>query len=134
MADFVVDPSVACNWILPDETSDVSEAAYLHLQKSRAFAPDLLWHEARNVLMVACRRKRIDFSKAVAGMTMLRKLPIRVRLTIDDRLIFMLSERHGITAYDAAYLALAIETRLPLATLDRKLIAAAEKEGVTLLA
>ena len=44
-----------------------------------------------------------------------------------------LAERHGLTAYDAAYLELALRQVLPLATLDRELRAAASSDGVQLL-
>jgi predicted nucleic acid-binding protein len=40
--------------------------------------------------------------------------------------------RHRLTAYDAAYLELAIRFRLPFATLDNELISAARKERVAL--
>lgn len=49
-------------------------------------------------------------------------------------MVLTLAERHKLTAYDAAYLALALETRMPLATLDKQLIAAATQENVPLLA
>lgn len=48
-------------------------------------------------------------------------------------MVLTLAERHKLTAYDAAYLALAIEKAIPLATLDKQLIAAATHEGVPLL-
>jgi predicted nucleic acid-binding protein len=38
--------------------------------------------------------------------------------------------RFGLSAYDAAYLALAIRHEAPIATLDRRLIEAAETCGV----
>jgi predicted nucleic acid-binding protein len=41
--------------------------------------------------------------------------------------------RYGLTAYDAAYLELAIRKGLPLATFDKELIAAAPLEGVKLI-
>jgi predicted nucleic acid-binding protein len=50
-----------------------------------------------------------------------------------DSFVLMLSANHGLSAYDAAYLALALNRSAPLATLDRKLAAAARKEGVTVL-
>jgi predicted nucleic acid-binding protein len=40
---------------------------------------------------------------------------------------------HGLTAYDAGYLELAMRNRLPLATLDEGLRRAAKKAGVVLL-
>ena len=68
-----------------------------------------------------------------AGMAKVRSLPIQTRIPVSDKRILTLAERHGLTAYDAAYLALAGEMRLPLATLDRQLITAATREGVPLL-
>jgi predicted nucleic acid-binding protein len=44
-----------------------------------------------------------------------------------------LCRRHGLTAYDAAYLEIAIRNKICLATLDRELIRAAALEGVSLL-
>lgn len=134
MTDFVVDASVACGWVLPDEASIVGNTAYTRLQTHKALAPDLFWHEARNVLMMTYRRKRIDFAMVSTAMAILRMLPIHTLGQPHDRLILTLAERHGLTAYDAAYLALALETRLPLATLDKQLNAAATQEGVPLLA
>ena len=43
-----------------------------------------------------------------------------------------LMRRHRLTAYDATYLELAIRLRLPLATKDRELLAAAPLVGVPL--
>lgn len=133
MAGFVVDASVVCCWALPDETSAVAEAALDILQSTDATAPDLLWHEVRNVLMLARRRKRIKFALVAEGLHKLRGLPITTSPLASDTLILTLAERHGLTAYDAAYLALAVEQELPLATLDRKLAEAAARENVPLL-
>ena len=44
-----------------------------------------------------------------------------------------LAERFALSAYDAAYLELAQRHRLPLATLDRDLRAAATALGLTVL-
>jgi predicted nucleic acid-binding protein len=44
-----------------------------------------------------------------------------------------LAERHRLTAYDAAYLEIASRRKIPLATLDRELQAAASAESVKLL-
>ena len=50
-----------------------------------------------------------------------------------DRLAAYLAERHGITVYDAAYLEIAVRRKIPLATLDRELSAAARAEEIHLL-
>lgn len=134
MAGFVVDASVVCCWALPDETSVVADAALDLLQSTNATAPDLLWHEVRNVLMLAQRRKRIDFALVKEGLRILRGLPIITTPFLHDEPILTLAERHALTAYDAAYLALALEQQLPLATLDRELTQAAVREHVPLFA
>lgn len=44
-----------------------------------------------------------------------------------------LAAKHGLTVYDALYLQLALDVEAPLATLDRKLAAAARAEGVDVI-
>ena len=45
-------------------------------------------------------------------------------------LVLGLATTHGLSAYGAAYLALAIARQLPLATLDKRLAAAAHSEAI----
>ncbi|MBW9066117.1 PIN domain-containing protein [Rhizobium herbae] len=47
-----------------------------------------------------------------------------------DALVVSLARKHQLSAYDAAYLALAITEGIPLATLDKKLQQAAVAEAV----
>ncbi len=56
-----------------------------------------------------------------------------MKVTGIDRNVLDLARRHNLTAYDAAYLEVAGRLRLPLATLDRRLQAAAAAEGAALL-
>ena len=44
-----------------------------------------------------------------------------------------LTDKYGLTIYDATYLELALRLSLPLATLDNELRNAAQSEGVALL-
>jgi predicted nucleic acid-binding protein len=46
--------------------------------------------------------------------------------------VFTLADRHGLTFYDAAYLDLAQHEGVPLASLDRQLIRAAQSVGISL--
>ena len=48
------------------------------------------------------------------------------------RLVTRLAQQRRLTAYDAAYLAAAMTSDLPLASLDKDLREAARTEGVTL--
>ncbi len=46
--------------------------------------------------------------------------------------VFSLAQEYGLTFYDAAYLNVAIQEGLPLASLDRQLVRAAEAVGIQL--
>jgi predicted nucleic acid-binding protein len=128
----VVDASIAAAWLLPEEDSDAAEAVIAALY-GRPPVPSLFWHEARNILIMAERRGRIVAGEAAAAMRRLRRLPLEVASAGSDDGVLALAMAHGLTAYDAAYLALARERDLPLATLDQKLAGAAHREGVALL-
>lgn len=130
---FVIDASVAIVWFLPDEVSPVADAMLRRVSNEGACVPDLFWHEMRNVLMTSYRRQRLSRDDVRHSMFRLTQLEITTSHTYDNALILDLAERHRLTAYDAAYLALAIETKLPLATLDKQLIEAAARENVPLL-
>ncbi len=99
----------------------------------RAPVPSLFWHEARNILLIAERRGRIGAGEAASAMARLRRLPLEDAGAGRDGAILAIAAAHGLSAYDAVYLALAQERRLPLATLDRKLANAARAEGVEVL-
>lgn len=127
---FVPDASVAAAWILPDEAATAADRALDRLGQEAAMVPGVFWDELRNLLLSAERRGRIDDGYADASMARLRRLPIRCPGEPDDRDVMALARNHGITAYDASYLALAIREDCELASLDRQLNEAAEAEGV----
>jgi predicted nucleic acid-binding protein len=133
VALFVVDASVVCSWVLPDEDSPVADVSLTLLQRFGAIAPDLLWYEVRNVLAVSCRRRRIDLTHAKDGLEKLRRFPIMTVPVDDDAIVLELAEKHNLSAYDAVYLALALTRNLSLATLDRRLAAAAVHSGCQLI-
>ncbi len=128
----VLDASVAAAWLLPERDSDAAEALIAGLS-GRPPVPSLFWHEARNILIMAERRGRLLAGEAAAAMGRLRRLPLEDAGSGSDGAVLALAMAHGLTAYDAAYLALARERGLPLATLDQKLAAAAHREVVALL-
>jgi len=81
------------------------------------------------------RRKRSTQTQAARLLKTLKDLPI----TLDDEtnlhawnITLSLARAHDLTAYDAAYLELAIRRGLPLASLDDKLKTAAQAVGVPL--
>ncbi|MES5046450.1 type II toxin-antitoxin system VapC family toxin [Rhizobium nepotum] len=127
---FVVDASVAAAWFLPDEDGAVADEALSRLETQDAFAPDILSHELRNILLSAERRKRITPDEIFVILMRFASLPLTLSSSADHVSIIRLAQKHSLSAYDAAYLALAVSQNAPLATHDRKLAAAAKLENV----
>lgn len=133
MTELVIDASIAASWMLPDEQSEATDAVMELLTATRAGVPSLFWHEARSLFLTAERRGRFSPGAAPAAMLRLRRLPLEDRGSGSDQAVLALAAAHGLTAYDAAYLVLAVSERATLATLDRKLAAAARRENIPLL-
>jgi predicted nucleic acid-binding protein len=129
----VVDASMAAAWFLPDERNDAADRLMANLTAAPGHVPALFWFETRNLFLMAERRGRLKPGEAVLSMAQLRLFPLSDEGSGNDRLVLALAERHGLSGYDASYLALAAAEKLPLATLDKKLAAAARAENVPVL-
>jgi len=127
---FVIDASTAAAWLLPDETNAQAESALTLLESEDALVPDLFWHEVRNILLVAERRKRISGENVLPLLMRLQSLSLATVADTDQLSIVRLAQKHGLSAYDAVYLTLAIAKNCPLATLDEKLARAAASESL----
>jgi predicted nucleic acid-binding protein len=129
---FVLDCSVALSWFFADEPSDYADAVAAALAAASAVAPPLWQVEVANCLLVGERRKRCTEAQATAFLKRLDGLPIFVAALSSQgsRDVVAIGRRHGLSAYDACYLELAMRRSLPLATLDAKLLAAAKAAGV----
>ncbi len=129
----VIDASIAAAWFLPDEQNDAADGLMAELRATPGHVPTLFWFETRNLFLTAERRGRLNPGEAAMSMMQLRSLPLQDEGAGSDPLVLGLATRHMLSGYDASYLALALQLALPLATLDRKLAAAAGKAGVTVL-
>ena len=103
------------------------------LPQDPAAVPALWWFEVRNILIVNERRGRIESADSDMFLNDLARLPIRIERGPDERLVVGLARKHRLTAYDAAYLDLAVRMTAPMATLDRALADAALAEGLELV-
>ncbi|GLU28038.1 type II toxin-antitoxin system VapC family toxin [Brucella sp. NBRC 12950] len=130
---FIVDASVAGAWLLPDEDHPFAAQMMNQLADEDAVAPELLQHEIRTILLIAEKRGRIAEDMVYTALTRFRALPLRLITRSEDSEVIRVARRHQLSAYDAAYLALALTETLPLATLDRKLAAAAHAEKAIVL-
>ena len=133
LMEFVVDASMAAAWILPDERAAATDAVMDRLGRDACRAPSLFWHEMRNLLLGAERRSRLPAGGASAFMLRLRRLAISNLGAGSDAGTFLMAVKHSLSAYDANYLSLALANGRALATLDRRLAAAATAEGIAIL-
>lgn len=137
MAIFVTDASVALAWCFEDEASALADQLLDRLRRGdKAVVPAHWPAEILNGLLVAERRSRIKPGHPAQFWDELSRLPIETEPSLtatQAKAILVLSEKHGLTVYDTAYLELAHRRQLALATLDGDLRKAAELESVHLL-
>jgi predicted nucleic acid-binding protein len=130
----VVDASVALAWALPDESSAYADAVLAVVEQEGLRIPELWTREIANGLAVAYARKRIKPADEMAFLEALSHLRIEVERAYDAltsiREGTAAAMRYGLTAYDAAYVDLALREKLTLATLDTAMRKAAEQFGV----
>lgn len=130
MAGWVIDASVTLPWFFPDEATPFTEGLLDALGAQPLWAPALWVLECTNVLQSAQRRRRIDANRRAQIAGELGQLPVRVdHEPLDFMTIDRLAAAHGLSAYDAAYLELALRRSLTLVSLDARLIAAAQVLG-----
>ncbi len=97
--------------------------------------PALWVYEMANVFRNAERRSRMTADQTDELLSYLAALPIQIVGTEGlegQKDVLVLARTHNLTAYDASYLHLALQGGLPLASLDRALLAAARKARVKL--
>ena len=132
----VVDASTTLSWFFEDERSPSVIAVVNEVTRSGAIVPAIWPLEVANAFRMAIRRKRIDPDFRGRALAQLGNMPISLDVETNEHAwdaTVRLSDLHGLTVYDAAYLELAIRRKLPLATLDDQLKAAATQAGVTAL-
>ena len=135
MSRFVLDCSVTMAWCFDDETDVRAEDALDALVVHDAIVPNHWPLEVANVLAIAERRQRTTAVKIAEFIEILSTLHIDVDDQTAGRAfgdVLALARTHRLSAYDAAYLELALRMGYPLASLDRALNEAAVRIGVAL--
>lgn len=136
--DTVVDASflvpIIAGRLGPSERAVVAQAA---LQRAGALvAPCLLMFELLNAIRGGVRARVLSDADAVGSIVDACELGVHLEPSPDVSValrIAELAQAHGLTAYDASYLELAMRTKSPLATFDGALICAAQAEGVQIV-
>ena len=136
MTRFVLDASVALAWFVDNPVAPYATRVKQSLVRdARAVVPGL-WHlEMANGFAVAERRGILTSANATAAILVLEQLLAHAIESNADfvsiRQALATARAFQLSAYDAFYLDTARRERLPLATLDRKLLAAARQAGVS---
>jgi predicted nucleic acid-binding protein len=135
---FVLDASIVLTWCFPDEeTQKAVEISERIAAGERVIVPAFWPHEILNALLVGEKRKRSMPALTQQFLEDLNRLPVDLDLLATSMIAFeqtqQLCRKHGLTAYDAAYLEIAVRTVCPLATVDDDLRPAAAAEDVPVL-
>lgn len=132
----VIDASVTMTWYFAEEATSATESLLDSVAQNGAVVPSLWRIEVANAFQTGVRRRRIDAAYRDASLADLGQLPIVVDVDAEGHPWFAtlrLSDRYGLTVYDACYLELAMRRNLPLATLDQELRVAGSAVGLSLL-
>ncbi|MGI9147965.1 MAG: type II toxin-antitoxin system VapC family toxin [Chloroflexota bacterium] len=133
---FVLDASVALSWCFEDEPTSETEAILDRFDSDHALVPTVWGLEVANALLTAERHQRLQVAEATHFSALLLELSISVvpmDLGHTFGAVLGLARTHGLTSYDASYIALAMREGVPLATQDRGLRRVAKQLGVLLL-
>lgn len=134
MTDIVLDASVALAWCFKDELTEAAAQLRDQLQTGIAAVPLLWFIEIANALALAERRGRITAAESAQLIALFETLGIEAdgeTASLAFTRILDLAREQRLTAYDAAYLELAMRLGVPLASKDRDLCDAADRVGVS---
>ncbi len=133
---FVVDNSVVMAWCFKNEINLYADSVLDSLEHFTAIVPSIWPLEVGNVLLVAERKNRLSAADSIRFIALLSQLPITVDQEPPERMIkeiFALARTHRLSTYDASYLDLAIKRGISIATLDDRLLYAAEQNNVSVM-
>jgi predicted nucleic acid-binding protein len=133
LTSVVIDASALLAWLLADDQSIAGRFDTLLADETGAqlIAPALIIAETANALRVGVRRGRLASAQAHQAATIADELGIELDHDIQGiRNLMTIASHHGLTAYDALYLELAMRHGVPLLTADAELVRAAGEAGV----
>jgi predicted nucleic acid-binding protein len=139
MAAIVVDASVVVALYVEEPLSAPARAALLRTREAgdELHAPDLLLIECANAFWKRVGRGELDRASAMEAIGALSSLEDLDRHPMDAQLIpaaLSLAITHSLTAYDAAYAALAVQLGGTVISGDRRFVERASEVGLPVAA
>lgn len=136
MNRIVLDASAALAWCFREEAQHYPTTLHEHLLTAQPIVPGIWPLEIANSIAAALRRKKIEPAEVTRFLAMVEELGIVIDpLTAEKALkeTLAIATERNLTAYDAAYLELAMREGAQLATLDSDLRTAAIEAGVRVI-
>jgi len=129
---FILDCSVYISWCLREETIKESSKVLKSIIKNEIIVPSLWAYEVTNVLTISVRRYKLTVAETHSLINDIKLLPIEFDTpTIEDiSNIFNIANEQKLSAYDAAYIELALRTNTPIASFDKEVVKVSEKLGI----
>lgn len=129
---FVLDASVAIAWFVRKQATPYTNRLRLAAKREPLHVPAVLWRlEVANAIWALQRRGSISERAADAAIDLLSGLVLTEHaIERSMREVVAFARRYGLSTYDATYLALASDLRLPLACKDEQLCNALSAAGV----
>lgn len=125
---------MAVSFVLDDEFTPQSKRALVRVARDGAIVPAVWESEVLNALRSAEKRGRLSPAALANAVHGVAALPIeRDHRPADGLRLTTLAREFDLSVYDARYLALALDSNLPLAALDARLVAAAKAAGAQLV-
>jgi predicted nucleic acid-binding protein len=139
MAAIVLDASLMVALYVEEPLSNAARAALVRSRElgDDLHAPDLLLIECANALWKRVGRGELDRDSAMTAITELSTLEDLDRHPMDMRLVppaLSLALAHSLTAYDAAYPALAVQLGGVVLTGDHRFVDRASQAGLPVVA
>ena len=130
---FVLDASVALGWVAAKQATPYSRSMRLRARREPYHAPALWRLEVVNAVRSLERRRAMSSDAADTAIDILERMqPVIHQATMPLADLLRLARKLDLSSYDANYLALALELRLPIACSDGPLKAVLPKAGVKL--
>lgn len=117
----IADISVVLAWMFEEkQTADALDVLRL-IEREGLLVPPIWWSELENGILMGERRGRKSPAESAAFLKLVRALPIRTDDTPRHRVsnaVIEIGRRHHLTAFDAAYVELAVREGAALASFD----------------
>lgn len=128
----VVDTNVICYALISGDKTDL--ALRVERQDPHWNVPPLWRHEFLNVLATSTRADVIDVGQAEVILRQALDLLISAERAVDMVAALYLAVEHGISAYDAQYMSLALALQVRCVTEDDRLLTAFPETAVSMAA